>query len=57
MTSPATITKYGPDPDFGPVFDAELDTIFGDPPASCCYQRHEIIVRDSAPESGPDPAP
>jgi hypothetical protein len=27
MTSPATITKYGPDPDFGPVFDAELDTI------------------------------
>jgi hypothetical protein len=42
--------------EFGIENEAELDTIFGGPTASCCYQGSAMTVRDMAPESGADPA-
>jgi hypothetical protein len=42
--------------EFGVENEAELDTIFGYPITSCCYQGSRIIVRDSSPKSGAYPA-
>jgi hypothetical protein len=42
--------------EFGIENRAELDTIFGGAVASCCYQADAMTVRDTAPESGANPA-